>query len=95
MRSVNIAELKNRLSQYLNEVRSGTEIVVRDRNTPIARILPIEKGGSDDETLQALAGRGKLRLGGQPVGGDFWKLPAPRVSASALRRAVDLERDEG
>jgi prevent-host-death family protein len=38
MRSVNIAELKNRLSLYINEVKAGEGILVRDRNLPIARI---------------------------------------------------------
>ena len=33
MKSVNIAQLKNRLSSYLNEVRAGEEIVIRDRES--------------------------------------------------------------
>jgi antitoxin (DNA-binding transcriptional repressor) of toxin-antitoxin stability system len=37
MKSVNIAELKNRLSLYLKEVRAGEEIVIRDRDLAIAR----------------------------------------------------------
>ena len=35
MKSVNIAELKSRLSKYLADVRAGEEILVRDRNQPI------------------------------------------------------------
>ena len=31
MKSVNIAELKNHLSVYLNDVKAGEEILVRDR----------------------------------------------------------------
>ena len=45
MRSVNIAELKNSLSAYLRLVRDGEEVVIRDRNRAIARIVPIEAGG--------------------------------------------------
>jgi prevent-host-death family protein len=41
MRTVNIGELKNQLSAYLQYVRNGEEVIVRDRNTPVARILPI------------------------------------------------------
>lgn len=37
MRSVNIAELKNRLSAYIRFARAGEEIVIRDRNLPVAR----------------------------------------------------------
>jgi prevent-host-death family protein len=41
MRTVNIGELKNQLSAYLQYVRNGEEVIVRGRNTPVARILPI------------------------------------------------------
>jgi prevent-host-death family protein len=95
MKSVNIAELKNRLSVYLNEVRTGGEILVRDRNTPIARILPVARGADDDEELRSLAAQGKVRLGEGPLDTSFWHLPAPRVPKHIVKRAVDRERDEG
>ena len=37
---VKIANLKNHLSRHLAAVRRGGEIVVYDRDTPIARIVP-------------------------------------------------------
>jgi prevent-host-death family protein len=94
MKSVNIAELKNRLSLYLNEVKAGEEIVVRDRNLPIARIVPLSRTEDQENELIALAAQGKLRLGGGSLDESFWDLPAPRIPAEALRRAVDEERDE-
>jgi prevent-host-death family protein len=39
---VRIAELKARFSEYLRIVRRGREIVIKDRETPIARLTPIE-----------------------------------------------------
>jgi prevent-host-death family protein len=93
MKSVNIAELKNRLSAYLEEVKSGREILVRDRNTPVARIVPVEVGQDDDGGLRALAARGKLRLGEGTIDDDFWRLPAPRLPGRVLKRAVEAERD--
>ena len=42
MRSVNIAELKAKLSEYLRHVRSGHELTVLDRNTPVARMVPFD-----------------------------------------------------
>jgi prevent-host-death family protein len=95
MKSVNVAELKDRLSAYLNEVRGGQEILVRDRKTPIARIVPVTHGAGDDEELRLLAAEGKVRLGGEPLDESFWRLPAPRLKAQLLKRAVDQERDEG
>jgi prevent-host-death family protein len=94
MRSVNIAELKNRLSHYLNEVRAGEEILIRDRNLAIARIVPLQHSPDQDSELLSLAAQGKLRLGEGVLDESFWELPAPRVSAEALRRAIAEERDE-
>jgi prevent-host-death family protein len=41
VRSTNIADLRNHLTRYLKEVRVGEEILVRDRQLPIAKIVPI------------------------------------------------------
>jgi prevent-host-death family protein len=94
MKSVNIAELKNRLSLYLNEVKAGEEILVRDRNKPIARIVPLTHVKDQDSELVTLAAQGKLRLGEGEVDESFWEIPAPRVSAEVLRRVIEQERDE-
>lgn len=40
MKSVKIAELKNHLSEHLRAVEAGAEILVTDRDRPIARIVP-------------------------------------------------------
>lgn len=94
MKSVNIAELKNRLSVYLNEVKAGEEILVCDRNRPVARIIPLARSRDEDEELLSLASEGKLRFGQGRIEESFWQMPAPRVSATALRHAVERERDE-
>lgn len=39
MRTVNIADLKNNLSAHLERVRRGEELLVKDRNRPIARLV--------------------------------------------------------
>ncbi|HWQ32340.1 MAG TPA: type II toxin-antitoxin system prevent-host-death family antitoxin [Blastocatellia bacterium] len=94
MKSINVAELTNRLSLYLDEVRAGEEIEVRDRNEPIARIIPLKRVNHQDEELLALAAQGKVRLGGGVLDEAFWKLSAPRVPAEVLRRIISQERDE-
>jgi prevent-host-death family protein len=38
MRTTGIAELKARLSHYLRRVKAGEEIVVLERNVPVARL---------------------------------------------------------
>ena len=41
MSDVRIAELKARLSEHLRSVRNGGTVTVLDRDTPIARIVPV------------------------------------------------------
>jgi len=94
MKTVNIAELKNRLSLYLNEVKAGEEIVIRHRNQAVARIVPIVPADDEHDSLVELAATGKIRLGNGVIDDSFWKLPAPRVSPEALRRTLNQERDE-
>ena len=40
MRTVNISDLKARLSAHIQLVRDGEEVLVCDRNKPVARIVP-------------------------------------------------------
>ena len=44
MKTVGIAELKAKLSEHLRAVRKGRTVTVLDRETPIARLVPIEAG---------------------------------------------------
>jgi prevent-host-death family protein len=59
MRTVNIAELKAHLSDHIRRVRAGEEVLVCDRNKPVARIVPC---GLEDysEQEQRLIARGVL-----------------------------------
>ena len=41
MKQVRIAELKSKLSEFLRAVRGGESIMILDRNTSIAHIVPI------------------------------------------------------
>jgi prevent-host-death family protein len=45
MKRVRIAELKDHLSEYLRAAEHGQEVVVTDRNRPIARISPMPGTG--------------------------------------------------
>jgi prevent-host-death family protein len=93
MRSVNIAELKNSLSAYLRLVRDGEEVVIRDRNRAIARIVPIEVAGDEEEEERQLVAAGLLRLGKGPIEDSFWDLPAPRVAGERVQQALQEDRD--
>ena len=93
-RSVSIRDLKDNLSAYLAKVRRGEEVLVRDRNVPIAKIVPLRTGGDVDAELAALAAEGKVRLPEMALTRAFWKSAAPRVDESKVLEAIRAEREE-
>lgn len=97
MKSVNIAELKDRLSHYLRLVRRGEALLVRDRDQVIARIEPAgdiaESPGSDEERLADLERRGILRRRRAPIDRALFE-GRPRTDGDAVA-ALLAERDEG
>ncbi len=96
MKAVNIAELKNRLSHYLRLVRRGESILVRDRDTVIARIEPAgdtRVGDADDaERLASLEKRGILRRAKHRWSPEILAR-RPQVEADVVE-AVLREREE-
>ena len=55
MKTVRIAELKARLSEHLRYVRRGHVLTILDRDTPIARVVPM--GGTDASRVREPAKR--------------------------------------
>ncbi len=95
MRSVNVAELKNRLSTYLTYAKSGEVVVIRDRNLPVAKLVPFTAEDASEEEL-ALVAAGAMRLPEKPLDLDqLWKMPRATVRGNAATQAVLDERDEG
>ena len=96
MRTVGIADLKNNLSRYLSEVKRGGEILIKDRNRPVARIVPLGLADDEEAELLALAAEGKIKLPGKDSGLDqsFWKQVRPDVEMNAIQRVIREDRDE-
>lgn len=94
MRSVNIAELKNRLSRYLDEVRRGEEILIRDRQRPIAKLVPLSSTEDLNAEEAELAVAGLLRLPHRTLPDTFWSMPGPEVSLEVAVSAVLADRRE-
>jgi prevent-host-death family protein len=61
MTRAKVSELKARLSAYLAEVRGGGRVVVYDRNTPIAELVPFQQEEDDLVIIEASAPAGELR----------------------------------
>ena len=95
MRSVNVAELKNQLSKYLSFVKSGEEVVIRDRNLPVAKLVPFSAEEAQEEELLLVA-TGKMRLPKTPVKLDeLLKIPTGTVPGREGTQALLDERAEG
>ena len=73
MRKVNIAELKARLSMNIRRVREGEEVLVCERNTPVARIVPCDSAGYSDQEKRLIA-RGALL---PSLTQEYVRLPKP------------------
>ena len=94
MQTVNIAELKSNLSAFLEQVRNGEELIIKDRNQPIARILPLAAGEDLDAEEEALIGAGLMSPPLEAKSDEFLKLPAPEVSSKVIRKIIRSERNE-
>jgi prevent-host-death family protein len=99
MRTVNIGVLKNQLSAYLQIVRKGEEVVVRDRNVPVARILPFTpplppEGDRAAEEAYLIATGQLIPAKGKMDWEAFWALPRPDVSDEAVKEAIEWAKGD-
>jgi antitoxin (DNA-binding transcriptional repressor) of toxin-antitoxin stability system len=98
VKKARIAELKNNLSRYLDQVRHGETVLVLDRDQPIAQITPLHgrasRHGPDDERLTRLERRGLIRRGTGGLPDWLGKRKAPRLRGSLLRELLS-ERESG
>lgn len=99
MLHVKIGELRNKLSALLRRVKAGEEILVYDRDKPIARIQPVAEKPptfkSDKERLAWLETRGLVRLPKNPnADWSFLEKPLPKSDAGVLEALLE-ERREG
>lgn len=70
MTQAKIAYLKNHLSKYVDHVREGGEVVIYDRETAVARMVPLapfSSAGADQDRLARLERKGLIRRGQEPA----------------------------
>jgi antitoxin (DNA-binding transcriptional repressor) of toxin-antitoxin stability system len=105
MRTAKIGVLKNQLSAYLRHVRNGEEVVIYDRNVPIAKMVPVDAPypthnvGPLKETLSdedaELVATGRMKLAEKEMDWDaFLALPRPTVSDEAVREAIEWAKGD-
>jgi prevent-host-death family protein len=93
MRTVNISDLKARLSAHIQLVKDGEEVLVCDRNKPVARIVPCRLTDLSDQE-QRLVARGVLTLPlKRRAASVSWPTPPGNVSDEVMEQVQQDERE--
>jgi prevent-host-death family protein len=96
MKSVGLRELKNRLSEYVRQVREGESVLVTDRGEVVAELLPPGQGMGERAIglppgLVALARRGLVTLGAPNDPALYPELPSV-LKRHTSQQLLDEER---
>ncbi len=98
MRTEKLTDVRNRLSQYVEQVRHGERIRILVRGVPAADLVPVAAGAAADADLDAhlddLTRRGLIRRGRAGVPDDLLA-PGPRAGGRPLSEYVTDERRSG
>jgi prevent-host-death family protein len=93
MRTVNISDLKARLSAHLQLVKDGEEVLICDRNHPVARIVPCRMEDHSEQERRLVA-RGllspPLKKRRSPA---VWPEPPGSVSDEIMEKVWREERE--
>jgi prevent-host-death family protein len=95
MKTIGIRELKNRLSEVVRAVKAGDHILVTDRGTVVAELVPPGRLRTDPSIppgLARLAERGIARLGAPNDPSLYRDLPPLRQRPASVARLLDDER---
>ena len=95
MKTAAVSELKARLSQYLNQVKAGMEVLITDRGKPVARLVPISRTMDLKGSLTRMEKQGLIRLGSGKLPKDFWKMHRPDDPEDLVLKALLEEREAG
>lgn len=95
MTRASISELKARLSQYLDAVRAGEEVIVTDRGVPVARLAPVRGPEERESRMEWLIRTGRVRPPRDRLAEGFWELPRPPDPEGRALAALLEERESG
>lgn len=81
MKTVQLSEVKDRLSAYVEMVRHGERVRILVRGRPAADLVPVEPDLDDEEWLVELERRGVIRRGTGRFDPSLLE-PGPKVPGS-------------
>lgn len=93
--SIGVAELKARLSAYLDKVKAGEEVLVTDHGRPVARLVPVfSEDERRDARLQRLMRAGAVQPARGKMPAEVFRRPVSAHGAEVLDALLD-EREDG
>jgi antitoxin (DNA-binding transcriptional repressor) of toxin-antitoxin stability system len=96
MRTATVAELREKLDEVLDAVRSGEAVEIRDSRGRIARIEPAPEALDRQSRIEELIAAGVLyRPGSGKLPDDFFTRPLARFSSGSVVDDLLKEREEG
>ncbi|MGQ0643209.1 MAG: type II toxin-antitoxin system Phd/YefM family antitoxin [Gemmatimonadaceae bacterium] len=95
MKTASISALKARLSEFLDAVRDGQDVLVTDRGRPIARITAVRDRQQRDARRDLLIRTGRLRPPQRRMPRDFYSRELPADPKGRTLAALLEERREG
>jgi len=95
MKTAAVSELKARLSEYLNQVKAGMEVLITDRGKPVARLVPLSRSKDLKESLVRMEKEGLIRIGSGKLPKTFWTMNRPDDSNGMVLKALLDEREAG
>ena len=95
MKTAPVSELKAHLSEYLNQVKAGMEVLITDRGKPVARLVPISRSKNFKESLVSMEKQGLIKLGSGKLSKDFWRMDRPDDPQGLVLKALLEEREAG
>jgi prevent-host-death family protein len=97
MRTAKISELKAKLSAHIGYVKHGEEVLILDRNTPVARLVPAAPMDDDDERTRRLIAKGIMASPKKPrQPGEVWPEPVrtkKKITREIMEQVWREERD--
>ena len=83
--TANVAQIKARLSEYLRQVKDGSEVVITERGIPVARLVPLAPDEKRATREERLIRSGALR----PPAGERRRLGAPKLKKGGGRTVLE------
>jgi len=90
-----VPKLRASLSEFLQRVKAGEEVLVTERGRVIARLSPPASSPALPDSLREMERQGLVKLGTGRLPKNFWSMPRPKDPKGLVMKALLEERAEG